>query len=472
MRRRAANRDHSEESREPIRPLRRSQKRGPAPPVAVDLAHRRRRRGFRARADLSLLPLDPGAVRQQPGHHGAADTVAGAGTDRHGDRDKEAEGRAARGGFDEPVDDGAGAGPCPGTAKFGTGAGTSATASASANTGTDPYRVGWLVTTAEAAVTGVTFPALGTSATVLVTEPAALAAARDLLTAELSRIDAACSRFRDDSELARVNRAQGRPVLVSALLAAALEVALRAARMTDGDVDPTCGRALMDLGYDRDFAEVVRGRHRAAAAPAPLPGWRSVRLHPSPATGAAKRVVQVPAGVMLDLGATAKALAADRAAAAAIAAALGCGVLVNLGGDIAVAGPPPGGGWRVRVTDDHAAGPDAPGPTVAIGAGGLATSSVTVRTWRIGGRRVHHIVAPGTGEPVRTCWRTVSVAAASCVDANAASTAAIIRGPAAPGWLGGLGLPARLVATGAAVTTVGGWPEDAGDWPTDPGRLR
>lgn len=335
------------------------------------------------------------------------------------------------------------------------------------------------MTTAVAAVTGVTFPALGTSATVLVTEPAALDGARDLLTRELASIDAACSRFRDDSEITRVNSAQGRPVLVSELLATALDVALRAARMTDGDVDPTCGRALVDLGYDRDFADVARGRHWAAAAPAPLPGWRSVRLYPPPAPaaappGAAQRAVQVPAGVMLDLGATAKALAADRAAAAIeqATAALGCGVLVNLGGDIAVAGPPPDGGWRVRVTDDHGAAPDAPGQTIAIQAGGLATSSTTVRTWRMGDRSVHHIVAPGTGEPVRSCWRTVSVAAASCVDANTASTAAIIRGAAAPGWLGGLGLPARLVGTDGAVTTVGGWPADTGDGPHDPGRLR
>src|SRR6516225_3078463 len=104
------------------------------------------------------------------------------------------------------------------------------------------------------------------------------------------------------------------------------------------------------------------------------------------------------------------------------------------------------GGWQIRVTDDHAAPESAPGQTVAIASGGLATSSTTVRTWSAGGRPVHHIVDPATGAPASSCWRTVSVAAGTCTDANTASTAAIILGADAPGWLSGLGLPARLVA--------------------------
>src|SRR5512142_1403172 len=95
--------------------------------------------------------------------------------------------------------------------------------------------------------------ALGTFATLLITEAAALEQAHAFLTAELLAVDAACSRFRRDAELWRVNHARGRPVRVSPLLAAALTVALAAARLTDGDVDPTCGTSLVRLGYDRDF---------------------------------------------------------------------------------------------------------------------------------------------------------------------------------------------------------------------------
>ena len=75
---------------------------------------------------------------------------------------------------------------------------------------------------------------------------------------------------------------------------------------------------------------------------------------------------------------------------------------------------------------------------------------------------MHHIVVPATGLPAQTCWQTVSVAAASCVDANAASTAAIIRGERAPGWLATLRLPARLVRHDGTVQTVGAWPAAGG----------
>ena len=172
--------------------------------------------------------------------------------------------------------------------------------------------------------------------------------------------------------------------------------------------------------------------------------------------------VRVPAGVTLDLGATAKAFAADRAAAAA-AGATGCGVLVNLGGDLATAGPPPAGGWSVRVTDDHAAHPGVSGETVLVTSGALATSSTMLRRWRRGSATVHHILDPGTGEPAVGPWRTVSVAAATCVDANTASTAAILRRTGAVAWLERLGLPARLCRYDGSVAYTAGWPVPASE---------
>jgi len=298
--------------------------------------------------------------------------------------------------------------------------------------------------------------ALGTYATVATTDPAALEQAYAVLTAELAAVDAACSRFRRDAELWRVNHARGRPVRVGPLLAQALEVALAAARLTGGDVDPTCGTSLIRLGYDRDFARARRHTSTLRQPAAPAPGWRSVEFDP------VLGQVRVPAGVVLDLGATAKALAADRAALT-IEAEAGCGVLVNLGGDIRVAGPPPPGGWQVGIADDI--GFDAgPGPearyTVLIHSGGLATSGTAVRSWRRGNARLHHIIEPSTGLPARSCWRAVSVAAATCVDANTASTAAILRGERAAAWLTGLGLPARLVRHGGKAVTVAGWPAE------------
>jgi thiamine biosynthesis lipoprotein ApbE len=303
-----------------------------------------------------------------------------------------------------------------------------------------------------------TFRALGSFAILLVTDPDALEPAHRLLAAELNAMDRACSRFRSDSELWRVNHARGRPVPVSPLFADALAVALAAAAVTDGDVDPTCGQSLARLGYDRDFALARRRSGRLRRPPVPAGGWRQVRLDLD------RQEVTVPAGVMLDLGATAKALAADRAAAA-IEAAVGGGVLVNLGGDIRVAGDPPEDGWRVGIADDVGFDDDTAGleprQVVVIRDGGLATSSTSVRTWRRDGADLHHIIVPATGRPADSCWRTVSVAAANCVGANIASTAAIVRGEQAVPWLDGLSLPARLVRHDGSTITVAGWPADA-----------
>ncbi|MDT0468478.1 FAD:protein FMN transferase [Streptomyces gibsoniae] len=299
----------------------------------------------------------------------------------------------------------------------------------------------------------VSFPALGTTASLLVADPDAMNAARHVLDGELAAIDAACSRFRPDSELSRVNAAGGAVFHVTALFAQALEVALHAAEVTDGVVDPTVGTAVTALGYDVTFTALRPQDVHPVRLAGPAAGWRAVEWD------RAARQLRLPPGVALDLGATAKALAADRAARCA-ARETGCGVLVNLGGDISVAGQAPPGGWRIAIADDHAAPDTADRPTVSITEGGLATSGTTVRTWRRGGRRLHHIIDPATGDVPAPLWRTVTVAAASCVAANTAGTEAVVLGARALGRLRRAGLPARLVRVDGTVERVCGWPED------------
>ncbi|MFF5189670.1 FAD:protein FMN transferase [Streptomyces sp. NPDC000345] len=302
--------------------------------------------------------------------------------------------------------------------------------------------------------------ALGTTVRLVVTDPALLDSCNLLLARHLAEVDAACSRFRPDSELAALDTTAGRPVRVSPLLAEALDVALRAAEATDGAVDPTVGSAMDAIGYDRDFTLVREDDRPVRLTLRRTPGWRTVTL--DRATG----TVTLPAGVRLDLGATAKAWAADRAART-LADTAGCGVLVGLGGDTAVAGAAPAGGWQVRVQDVTGPVDDTPAhgayATVGLHSGGLATSGTTARRWRRGGHELHHIVDPRTGLPVRSPWRTVSVAAATCADANAASTAALVKGAGAEQWLTRLGLPARLVTRNGAVVTTPGWPTEAGE---------
>jgi thiamine biosynthesis lipoprotein len=297
------------------------------------------------------------------------------------------------------------------------------------------------------------FAALGTTAVVCVLDDARLDDALAILRAQLDEIDRACSRFRDDSELMQLNRGNGSPRPVSHLLCESVAVALDAAKVTDGLLDPTVGAAVRATGYDRSFAELSAAGPRVGRVGfAGVPGWQMVELD------AEACVLRIPTGVELDLGATAKAFAADRAAVA-IQAETNTHVLISLGGDIAVAGAPDGG-WPVLIADDHRAPVDGPGPVIAIASGGVATSSTTVRNWRIGGDAFHHLIDPRTGSSARTPWRTVSVAAATCLAANTASSTALILGSAAPDWLEDRELPARLVRNDGACTYVGGWPED------------
>ena len=268
------------------------------------------------------------------------------------------------------------------------------------------------------------------------------------LTALLARVDAAASRFRPDSALSRANARAGRPVAVPRLLVDLVTAGLDAAATTSGLVDPTLGLAMHRIGYDRDIA-VVRTRGDVAAPAGTVlhsGDWRAVRLHREAG------LLTVPVGSALDLGTTAKAWTADHAART-LAARYDTAVLVELGGDIAVAGESPVG-WTVQVAERE--GGD--GQKITLLRGGLTTSTTTVRTWTYGGEQVHHIVDPRTGRPADGPWRTATVWADSALVANTASTAAIVLGDAAESWLTGHGLAARLVAHDGTVTTTAGWP--------------
>ena len=300
--------------------------------------------------------------------------------------------------------------------------------------------------------------ALGTGLRVITTLPGAIERSRSAVDQVVQRIDLACSRFREDSEIQAANRAGGAEVTLSPLLNQAVERAMWAARWTEGAVDPTVGTAIRLAGYDRDFAEIAGSPgeplHLIARR---VPGWQLVRHSPS------SRTLRVGEGIELDLGATAKALASDLAAAAALEAAGGGGALVSLGGDIATAGDAPEGGWAIQISDDSAAPITAGEETIAIRIGAVATSSTTVRRWIRGSVELHHIIDPRTGAPAKSRWRAASVVARTCVEANAASTAAIVLGDAAPAWLEKRGITARLVAQDGAVVRLGGWPEPDAD---------
>ena len=296
------------------------------------------------------------------------------------------------------------------------------------------------------------FRAIGTTATVVVRDPMQADRAEAMLRHEIDAIDLACSRFRSDSELEYLHRNAGRPVVVSALLFEALSVAVSVAQRTRGAVDPTVGNAIARLGYDCDFEQIG---DRAPVPPeelGPVVGFQHIHCD------ARTRAVRIPRGVRLDLGSSAKALVVDRSATR-LAEQLATGVLVSVGGDVAVAGPPPPGGWPVGIAMDSSAPAGRADQVVAIRQGGLASSSTDVRTWNAGTDVVHHIIDPSTGCSSVPYWTLVSVTGGSCVDANALSTASIVWGQRAPELLRPFGQAARLVGRDGSVVTVGGWPE-------------
>jgi len=298
--------------------------------------------------------------------------------------------------------------------------------------------------------------ALGTSVHVITTDADGLGRATSAVGEVLEDVDIAYSRFRDDSELSRLNASPGRSVRVSPLLATAIDAAQRAARLTDGAVDPTIGQAIRVAGYDDDFSRIAARGGPINLRAWRVPGWQAIRFDRRLQT------VLLPAGVELDLGSTGKALAADLGARAALAAAGTGGVMVSLGGDIATAGTPPPGGWRIHVAEDSREKPDADGEVICLPAGGVATSSTTVRRWTRGAAVLHHIIDPQTSLPTTGPFRTVTVAAATCLDANIASTAAIVRGETATDWLMSWGLPARLVENDGTIHYIGRWPDPSG----------
>jgi thiamine biosynthesis lipoprotein len=281
-----------------------------------------------------------------------------------------------------------------------------------------------------------------------------LDAARSVAVRLLDQVDRSCSRFRDDSDLTRANRNAGTWTRVHPLLTAAVEAAVGAARQTGGLVDPTLGRSLAAVGYDRDIAQVRAGTGPAAVPVPALPGaWTQIQIAPDGG-------LLVPEGVALDLGATGKAFASDLVAAS-VAEETGAPCVVSVGGDVAV-GVADGGpaAWRIAISELPDAEPDA---MVLLPTGGLATSTTMARRWRRGGQVVHHLLDPATGRPVTRSWRTASVAASTCLAANTASTAAILLGARAPSWLERFGATARLVDENGDLTYVGEWLEEEQD---------
>lgn len=259
---------------------------------------------------------------------------------------------------------------------------------------------------------------------------------QNLLHDEVGRLDALASRFRTDSELSAVNASPGQWVEVSWGFVTVLSACLDAAARTQGLVDPTLGTAIKAAGYD-----AWAGQDSQVTAGQASGDWTGVGIRP----GRREAQVLIPSGTALDLGSVAKAWLADRLATAVSRS--GYEVCANMGGDVRVIADDP---WTIWADAEL---PGVPDCAVQLTNAGLASSGVGQRHWTGG----HHIIDPRTGLSAQTPWHSVSVVAATAAQANAASTASLILGHAAPEWLRRQGLDARLAGV-HELTTTGRWP--------------
>lgn len=220
-------------------------------------------------------------------------------------------------------------------------------------------------------------------------------------------VEEACSRFRPESDLSRLNRDPSPAVAVGGILHAVIRAGSRAFALTDGLVDIGVGSAVKAWGYDRSFETVTD----LASPPGALDhgAWRLENdvLHRAP-------------GVNLDLGGIAKGWSSDRAVEDGLA------VLVSAGGDL-----------RSRHPDTTASVVDPGGSVVArvhVGVGALATSSIGRRRWRVAEREVSHLIDPKTMKPVDTPVISATVLADTAVDAESGAKAVLLLGAEGLAW--------------------------------------
>lgn len=279
----------------------------------------------------------------------------------------------------------------------------------------------------------------------------------DIFEGLLVEFDQVASRFRSDSELVTQFDGNARKtVSVSPLLFEALVAAMRGANASNGFVDPTLGRSLVSLGYDRDFELIAKyglgNRDLRFSLPV---GYKGVSLDQSTCT------VSVAEGVRFDLGATGKAFLADKIRSE-IETTLDEPVLVNLGGDISASVVNHGRSWLVNITDDGSLEPESAGLLIGLRGGGLATSSTLTRSWKVGSKNFHHILDPNSGTSANSEFYAVTVISGTALDANIASTGTIAMGETGRQWLHNLKLPA-LARGKDGNEYFGGWSPSIGE---------
>lgn len=240
----------------------------------------------------------------------------------------------------------------------------------------------------------------------------------DLAQRRVALLEDLWSRFRDDSELSRLNTRAGQgPIAVSRETELLVRRMRQAWEATAGAYDPTVLAAVRANGYDRDLTDVRALETPLFLSAQPAVGMTGVEVD--------RGTITLPAGIGLDPGAIGKGLAADIVVDEIMAAGAN-GVLVDLGGDIALAGHPGSESeWCIDVRDERTR--CSSGQTVRFPAGidhaGVATS--TTKTRRFADAR-HHVINPATGASTNEAVVQVTVAGSPAWWCEVWATAALV----------------------------------------------
>lgn len=293
------------------------------------------------------------------------------------------------------------------------------------------------------------FNVWGVSGSVTVAKDEAFDSALARLEFWLHAVDRACNRFVTDSEISQLNRAAGQPISYSPTFELCLTTAIRAYEQTQGACSPTVLPSLLALGYSRDFDEIAFDKNIVTSPTTPSLGIDAIDIDRTAKT------VRLKDGCELDFGATAKALTCDLVANDL---AEQSGIVVEIGGDVAVRGESPEGLWAIGVSDTLEGSTQ--DQRLGLMNAGVATSSRLVRSWMASNHTVNHVINPFTGGCADGPYGTASVVAQSCVEANSYSTAALVWGEEAGYHIAQAGLSARLVRLDGTIDLVGSWPRE------------
>jgi thiamine biosynthesis lipoprotein len=241
--------------------------------------------------------------------------------------------------------------------------------------------------------------------------------ASELAELRLRDLERRWSRFLPESELSLLNAAGGAPCIVSRDTIRLVETLQHAWRHTGGRFDPTVHDAMVELGYETSWPPVPPSSSPLAG---PTSGCGGIDIDSS------TRMIRLPAGTHLDPGGLGKGLAADVVVEELLAGGAR-GALVNVGGDLRVAGQPPDSDeWRIRV--EHPTDREHTVAMATLVGGGIATTSRMHKHWSIGKRVVHHVLDPATGQPAERAWAAVTVVAGSGWRAEALAKLAFLDG--------------------------------------------